>query len=176
MKKISRNIYHEYIIGVGDVYTLLIKGESKGKFLNLEDCQMARKEFDFKKESWKPYLDGLTELDFDFKSNIIAHRETKSHYVEVRLPNYEILVSDLYSKFAHVREVKKYLDDNNWSVQALNTQKRLGIEGCRSYSGVLPLHEGYLVIDSDKNEYGLFQKLEDAINLRDDLREKGVII
>lgn len=177
MKKISRNIYTHYSYSDGILYSLRVRGKNLGLFLTKEMAEEARMDFDFEKWKWSSYTkDVLTKIpdDFEIHSKLVLHPNGKWY---VKLPfKDDILVSDLYSTKKEAEEIKEYLDENRWSIESLNHQKWERTTCARKYSGILPTREGYLVVSSEKKEYGLFQTLKEAEDERNKLRSRGIVI
>jgi hypothetical protein len=173
MRQISRNIYHHFADDK-DIYYFKYGGHIKGIYFTLGEALNRRKKEDFQKKEWKPYnKEGY--LTKPFRSYIQYDSETGLYYSQVSLDGFEILVSDRY-KFEEAHEVQRYLDKEKWSLKALNQLKMIGVDACRDYAGILPLKEGYLIIDSEHNEWGLKQTLKEAVEYRNTLRRDGVVI
>lgn len=170
MRRICRNIYHSD----DDRFHFKERGHSKASFKTFEEAIEKRKLYDFVKKEWKPYND-LGYVEKDIPSTVMYQPNYKMYYVQLEYNNFEILVSDLY-KWNEVHEVQRYLDKERWSLEALNYLKKVGVDGTREYAGILPIKEGYLIIDAQHNEYGLKQSLEEAVEIRNQLRKDGVII
>lgn len=178
MKHISRNIFSKYTYENGLLYVFRVNKKNRGIFLTQEMAEEARLENDFDKSMWRGYtLDNITQLPEDevVPSKIRLHLPTGRWYVELRYKD-DIIVSDLYSNKKEVKEIQEYLDRNRWSVKALNHQKKEKSQCTRQYAGILPTKQGYLVVDSDKNEYGLFEKLEEAVLKRNEIRSRRGLI
>jgi hypothetical protein len=86
------------------------------------------------------------------------------------------IVSDLYSTKKEALEVQKYLDSQRWSIPALNNQKRNKSTCSRRYSGIVPTKDGYVLMDSEKNQYGIYETLPEAEKERNSLRSRGISI
>ena len=174
MRRLCRNIYISDYESNQPLYYFKERGHIKASFKSFEEAVEKRKLYDFLKKEWKPYNE-LGYVEKDIPSSIMKEPHYNMYYAQLEYNNYEILVSDLY-KWDDVQEVQRYLDKERWSLTALNYLKMVGVEGCREYAGILPLKEGYLIIDAEHNEYGLKQSLEEAVKLRNSLRRDGVII
>lgn len=178
MKKISRNIFTSYSIENGDLWLFRVRKKTKAIFLTREMAEEARLDYDLEKSSWYCYTKRCIRVipdDEEFKSKIILHRATGKWYVELRYED-DIIVSDLYQTKKEAEEVQKYLDSERWSIPALNNQKKNKSTCSRRYSGIIPTKQGYLLIDSNKKEYGLYSDLDTAEIERNKLRSKGVSI
>lgn len=173
MKQISRNIGHTHA-SWGDRYYLLKYGHIVSEYMTLEHVLMARKEQDFEKKSWNVCKE---DIPADIKSDLLFHHEFGKFYCELKLTNYEILVSDLYKSKKDCQQVQKWLDENRWGYKYLNLQKKVGVECCREYAGILPTKNGYIIMDTENQVHAEnIEELDEAVKVRNHLREKGVLI
>lgn len=172
MKLISRNIGYTHATW-GNIYYLMKYGKIVGKYMTLEHVLEARKEQDFEKKSWNKCSEPIPQ---EIDSILLPHYSDGKFYTELRLTNYEILVSDLYDNKKDCRQVKDWLDEHRWGYKYLNLQKQLGLDCCRKYSGILPTKQGYIVVDVNNKEFGTVGTLDEAVSLRNHLREKGELM
>lgn len=173
MKQISRNIGYTHATW-GDRYYLLQYGHIVSEYMTLEHVLMARKEADFQKKSWNKCNE---DIPAEIKSDLMYYHPDGMFYCELKLTNYEILVSDLYNNKKDCQQVRKWLDENRWGYKYLNLQKVLGVECCREYAGILPTKTGYIIMDTDNKIHAEnISELDEAVNIRNHLRDKGVLI
>lgn len=178
MKKVSRNIYTSYTLENGELWLFRVRKKTKAIFLTREMAEEARLDYDFDKNSWFCYTLGCVRKipdDEEFKSKLVIHNATGKWYVKLEYKD-DIIVSDLYTTKKEAEEVKKYLDENRWSISALNNQKTNKSTCSRRYSGIIPTKQGYLLVDSNKKEYGLYDDLSTAEIERNKLRSRGISI
>lgn len=176
MKHISRGIWVKQTPRFEKVFVFKVKHKVKGEYLSLDMAENARKEYDFEKEKWTCIGTACTDkIKTDFMSRIKQDLTTGCWYAEVVLVD-DILVSDLYRYKKEIEEIRKFLDNEKWSVTALNLQKRIHNFAPRKYAGILPTKEGYLVKDTEGKKHGTFETVEEAVTKRDLLRNEGVVI
>jgi hypothetical protein len=178
MKKHSRNIFSAYTWEHGELWLFRVRKKNRGIFLTRAMAEEARMDYDFDKQSWYCYTKKCIRIipeEDEFKSKVVMHNATGKWYVLNEYKDDKI-VSDLYSTKKEALEVQKYLDSQRWSIPALNNQKRNKSTCSRRYSGIVPTKDGYVLMDSEKNQYGIYETLPEAEKERNSLRSRGISI
>ena len=176
MKQIERLISIKKDADIGKLYVFANRHRKEYEtFLSLDMARAARRKFDQQKKWWTKVGIHDSYL-WTSKSISSLKRDPESGYWYVQLPlEDDIIVSDLYPK-KKIYEIKDFLDKNKWSKQSLNKLKTSGLEVTSKYYGILPTKKGYTIQDYMNKQYGLFDKLNDAVEYRDKLLREGVII
>lgn len=177
MPQIERNIWEEFSVIKGHIfYFKHPKTHRRSVHSSLEEAQIDRREFDWEKDRWtRVGINNSYYLESDVKSHLATDPVTGGWYAYLRLEN-DILVSRRYKSRHDAIKIKKYLDKHNWSIQALNKEIKDGIRTVHKYNNIIPTRKGYVIMDSDKKEYGCFEKLEDAYNFKKDLEKQGELL
>lgn len=144
-------------------------------YLDFESAADRRRVHDWEKPRWT-YI-GLQNIlkPIEPKSTIMLDYATGKYYVRWKMVDDE-LVSDLYSTKVEAKQAKRYLDKKKWHISALNTLKKEGLKVMGKYSGILPTKEGYVIMDFEKNVYGKCETLEEAMLLKKEVEEEGVLL
>lgn len=179
MQQIERLIQLKLDENLGDIYIFGERHRDIGvtQYLSLENAREARRIYDQSKPHWTGFgKDSRTDISGEIckPTTVIRDISTNQWYCQVKLED-DILVSDLYPK-REIQRIKKYLESNKWSIQALNALKREGYEGSGKYYGIVPLKHGYCIMDYNHKKYGVFELLEEAVQARDILLKKGVVL
>lgn len=177
MKWITRSIRKNKTFRHGTFYEYIDSKKNLHRFITLEMAEAFRKRNDFNKETW--YWVGINRSNIVPRggtSKLKLDMETGLYYAEYTFPDHtDILVSRLYKK-PMAKRVKKFLDDKSWSITALNYCIRHNLDAQHKYAGIIPLREGFLIKDLLGNTYEKVKTIDEALNYRNELRQRGTLI
>ena len=174
-KLIERCIYEEKDISRGHYY-YFVHPVTRTKIVHstLAEEQKERRYYDWQKKLWTVHGCNHDYMPIG-DSKVRYDAECECWYCYKPLID-DILVSQQYYSKFDAKRIQKYLDKHDWSLKALSREIKYGLAVTHKYSNILPTQRGYLVVDNDKNEYGCFEKLEDAYQYKIKLINGGVDI
>lgn len=177
-EKVGRLITKQFSNTYGIQYVYAentVNGWEKDYYLDYNSAADRRRVHDWEKPRWTHI--GLNNIHkpIESKSKILMDYATGKYYVRWKMIDDE-LVSDLYSTKVEAKQAQRYLDKYEWSITALNKLKKDGLKAMSKYSGILPTKEGYIIMDFKKTIYGKAESLEEAMEIKQDLEEEGVLL
>lgn len=174
-EQVERGIFIKNSYENGTIYLLRLRhdgNEKWEKYLSLEVAQEARRHYDQSKNQWTSI--GINGQKMNFIKEITVQDEITGLWYVKRIYNNDILVSHLYPK-NEIKKIKKFLDDKNWSISALNQESQQGIQSTNKYNFILPTREGYIIQNKEHKQFGSFKDLEEAYQKKEELIRDGVL-
>ena len=159
---------------LGDYFVFM---PTRTKYYTLEMARDARRHYDWNKKKWNT-IGCHKKLLNPQKSTIEKDPATKKWYVAKKTED-DILVTDPVRNKADAIKIKEYLDREGWTLSNLNILKFKGLDNLRKtdkYSNILPLKEGYVIIDKNKKIYNKPCSLQEAVDLKYRLLQEGLLL